>query len=458
MSIFEALYADVTDVNVLKQKRRARRSMITRQEQYFISHSKIPPQEIRSAEIFCKLNKLTDLISEHEALQIRIDDITKPGDDDAEFVKDNELLLKHSQFLDDFECLYNKQQTWCSGSRIRHDANILLSTSSLNSEACRGSYENLKTEYKVFVTSAHSYLSCPDIKNLVDKVEDVFKKLLDKASTNFEPKVKSDTESSSSSPSADHVIPHYQSRLKLDLPTFSGDLLDWRKFWSIFSARLSRETSLTEYEKISCLETAMVDKGAKALVRVHGAGGSFSECIKALQESYDQNKIVYRHHVQKLSQLKPIQDNYDSLCQIIHDLTHHTSGMKTCDGATFEQLLVAMVEPLLPTVLTKLWSDFTSESHSPPGLANLLKFLKRRCQAVEAIVPPNPSQSQVPTRVIPPSKCSPYPKALHTREHNQERCPCCSSIHSIYHCSQFKSLNVDKRHNIVRRNHLCFNC
>ena len=44
MSIFETLYADVTDVDVLKQKRRARRNMITRQEQYFIPHYKIPPQ------------------------------------------------------------------------------------------------------------------------------------------------------------------------------------------------------------------------------------------------------------------------------------------------------------------------------------------------------------------------------------------------------------------------------
>ena len=118
-----------------------------------------------------------------------------------------------------------------------------------------------------------------------------------------------------------------------------------------------------------------------------------------------------------------------------------------------------MVESLLPTVLTKLWSDFTSESHSPPGLADLLKFLTRRSEAVEAIVPPKTSsQSQVPTRAIPTSRSSLYPKALHTREHNQECCRCCSSIHSIYHCSQFKSLNVNKRYNIVRRNHLCFNC
>ena len=164
MFIFEDPYADVTDANVLKQKRRARRSMITRQEQYFISHPKIPSQKIKSAEIFSKLNKLTDLISEHEGLQNLIDVITKPGDDDDEFVKDYQLLLKHSQFLDEFECLYNKQQTWYFGSCIRQDANILLSTSSFNSEAYRGSYENLKTEHKDSVTSAHSYLSCPDVE------------------------------------------------------------------------------------------------------------------------------------------------------------------------------------------------------------------------------------------------------------------------------------------------------
>ncbi len=81
--------------------------MITRQEQYFSTHSSIPPQDIQSAEISSKLNKLKDLINEHEALQNRIDDSTNAREDDSEFLKDSQLLIKHSQFLDDFECLYN---------------------------------------------------------------------------------------------------------------------------------------------------------------------------------------------------------------------------------------------------------------------------------------------------------------------------------------------------------------
>ncbi len=115
---------------------------------------------------------------------------------------------------------------------------------------------------------------------------------------------------------------------------------------------------------------------------------------KHCRNGNDRNKIVYRHHVQKLSQLKPIQDKYESLCQTVHDLTRHASGMKTCDGATLEQLLVAMVEPLFPTVLTILWSDFTSDSHSPPTFADLIKFMKRHSQAVEAIASTTETSSQ----------------------------------------------------------------
>ncbi len=57
------------------------------------------------------------------------------------------------------------------------------------------------------------------------------------------------------------------SRLKLDLPKFSGDMLDWRQFWSLFSVRIEREIGLTDPEKVSCLEEAMQDAAAKNIVR-----------------------------------------------------------------------------------------------------------------------------------------------------------------------------------------------
>ncbi len=158
---YEVIYAELMDVDVLKQKRRSRQSTITRQEQYLITLSKTPLQEIKSAEITSKLSKLKDLVNEHEALQNLIEEVTAPREDNPDFIKDNQVLLKHSQMLDDFENLYIQYQTWCSGSCIKHDASILINTSSLNTKACRDSYEILKIEYEDFLTSASSYFSCP---------------------------------------------------------------------------------------------------------------------------------------------------------------------------------------------------------------------------------------------------------------------------------------------------------
>ena len=147
----------------------------------------------------------------------------------------------------DIDNLYNQHEARCSGSRIRHDADIPLSTSSLKSEACHDPYDKLKIEYKDIFTLAHSYLSCPDSTSLVENVDDLMKKLLDKASADFEPKVTSTSGSSASACNTDHAVPHYQSRLKLDLSTFSGDVLDWSEVWFIFSTQLNRETSLSEH-------------------------------------------------------------------------------------------------------------------------------------------------------------------------------------------------------------------
>ncbi len=94
MSIdYEAVYANITDITVLKQKRRARRSTITRQEQTLSHYSKTPLSDIKQAEVTSKLYKLRDLVNDHEALQNRIDDLIPIGEENTELDKDSQLLL-----------------------------------------------------------------------------------------------------------------------------------------------------------------------------------------------------------------------------------------------------------------------------------------------------------------------------------------------------------------------------
>ena len=100
------------------------------------------------------------------------------------------------------------------------------------------------------------------------------------------------------------------SNLKLNLPKFSGQLTEWKTFWSLFSSRMERETHLSESERITCLLEAMTTAEGKDVVQ-QAMGGSYDEVVTLLLERFDQPKIVYRHHLQSLLDLQTIEDDYN---------------------------------------------------------------------------------------------------------------------------------------------------
>ncbi len=62
------------------------------------------------------------------------------------------------------------------------------------------------------------------------------------------------------------------SRLKMpsiEMPQFSGEMLDWEHFWQDFSAALSHDTELTDSDKAIYLSSAVKSKEAKAILAIH---------------------------------------------------------------------------------------------------------------------------------------------------------------------------------------------
>ena len=51
----------------------------------------------------------------------------------------------------------------------------------------------------------------------------------------------------------------HRSKLKIELPTFSGDPLQWNEFWKLFSRLIDKETDITNEEKTHFLIQSMRD-------------------------------------------------------------------------------------------------------------------------------------------------------------------------------------------------------
>ena len=312
----------------------------------------------------------------------------------------------------------------------------------------------------------------PELAELRSSLDPLMKRLNDKAAIDL----KRPTHSTGGSPrhssgSSSHIssTTPTPSRLKLDLPKFSGELLDWREFWSIFFARLEREVSLTDVEKITCLEDAMTDQTAKDLVRLNGYGGSYENVVQALQARYNRHKLVYKHHVKQVLSLSPITDDYHSYTNFKNIVTKHRNGLQASGGDSFEQLLTSLFEGLLPRNASAMWSEFTAKDFRPPTIKTFMDFIDRRIENTETLSNTTKRSTPTPDRHYSPTssnhssgKLKPreknHPRAFHMKEVRTEVCPACDGAHSIYQCTTFGAWTVDRRHSLVRRKHLCFNC
>ena len=53
---------------------------------------------------------------------------------------------------------------------------------------------------------------------------------------------------------------------KLDIPTFNGDLLNWKQFWEQFCVAVHNRTSISNAEKLAYLRNALKDGTAKSVI------------------------------------------------------------------------------------------------------------------------------------------------------------------------------------------------
>ena len=133
--------------------------------------------------------------------------------------------------------------------------------------------------------------------------------------------------------------------LKVKLPTFSGEILEWWDFRQTFQPLLEREHGLADAEKIAHLLSSM--QGAEALSEAKITARSYNlykKVVDHLKKKYDQPKIVYRHHVRKLCKQKTVSYTRQSLLNTLSLLIVHVNGLERHKGNTLKQYLTAQVE------------------------------------------------------------------------------------------------------------------
>ena len=100
------------------------------------------------------------------------------------------------------------------------------------------------------------------------------------------------------------------SRLpKLDIPTFNGDVLQWRQFWEEFQVSVHHRSSLSNAEKLVYLQQAIKDGSARSAIEgLSHSGDHYHEAIDCLKGRYNRPRLIHGAHVRMIVDAPPLKD------------------------------------------------------------------------------------------------------------------------------------------------------
>ena len=224
---------------------------------------------------------------------------------------------------------------------------------------------------------------------------------------------------------------------KLDVPTFSGDILSWQTFWEQFNVSVHERSHLSEAEKLVYLRQALKD-------------GSAKNTIEGLSRSGEQ------YHVRKIIDAPSLRDGNGKELRKFHDtMQQHIRALKAMGHEPPGSFLTSLLELKLDVGTTFEWQKHSQSSTGIPPFQDLLDFVNLRAQASETALG-DPVRRLYKNEVKPTRKSSPVQSFA--ADVSAHQCIVCKDKHPLYVCAKFKTLSHDQKLSTIREHRLCWNC
>ncbi|XP_075264417.1 uncharacterized protein LOC142356375 [Convolutriloba macropyga] len=245
---------------------------------------------------------------------------------------------------------------------------------------------------------------------------------------------------------------------KLDLPSFSGNYLDWISFFECFKRAVIDNDQLTNSFRIQYLKSEMNGEASKMLTSITVTDDNFNVAMEILQNRYDNKKLILRAHIHGIVSYRPVSnENTWELRKLVDTMKEHRLSLRNMGQPVEHQdaFFVYLIAEKLPSETRKFW-EFSSKGKELQSYQELRTFLEERVQALESAAPSN-SSSNIEKRSQ--SQQNQGQRHLHTHVTTKnQQCECCEEEHRIFKCGKFKVLGVNERAQLIKIKGLCFNC
>ena len=251
--------------------------------------------------------------------------------------------------------------------------------------------------------------------------------------------------------------PSHRNVVKLPnitLKKFDGEPENWQTFYDNFECAIHNNPDISNVQKMSYLDSLCEGKASDIIYGLKLSNENYEIALKLLKERYDDKQLLIHSHMQKLLNLKPIE-NVKEICLLrkIYDIIE--IQIRSLENLGYESdrygpLLIPIITSKLPQELNLLISR-QFESSESWEIDQVLKTLKTEITARE-------KTSVVSKENETPDDFSEKPISGASLANGATflKCLFCDKKHKSEKCRIVTEIQARK--NILKKKKLCFIC
>ncbi|XP_069108234.1 uncharacterized protein [Argopecten irradians] len=146
-----------------------------------------------------------------------------------------------------------------------------------------------------------------------------------------------------------HISSQYHKLPKLDLPTFSGDILEWQSFWDSFDTAIHSNQTLGDVQKFNYLKSLLRNEALQTVMGFALTNLTFVKAVSLLHERFGQEHKITQRYMPALLDIPTPNNSLVGLRQFYDKVEIYVRGLESLGQS--ENVYVAL---LVPIILNKL--------------------------------------------------------------------------------------------------------
>ena len=237
----------------------------------------------------------------------------------------------------------------------------------------------------------------------------------------------------------------------IEIKTFNGDFLQWRRFWEQFEITTHNDPDLSNINKFVYLQSLVEGKAAQAIDGLLQTRDNYDEAVQILTERFGTQQTLITAYMDEMVKIPKVTDMNDvtTLRTVYDKLDTNIRNLKdlSVETASYGSLLTSIIVERVPTELRLVFSrKFGNENWN----LELMRIFSEELLARERCVPME-TKNEFDENYIAHS--------LHLKSEMIEQtynCVFCKGDHPPNKC--FIVTNVIQRKDILRKERRCFVC